>query len=66
MKSCLSVLAIGGNSLIKDKNHLALSFQYEAVRETTKCIADLIEDGVNLVISHGNGPQVGFIYEGVS
>jgi carbamate kinase len=62
MKSQLAVLAIGGNSLIKDKNHIALSSQYEAVQETSKYIAELIADGLNMVITHGNGPQVGFIY----
>ncbi|MEW6377391.1 MAG: carbamate kinase [Thermodesulfobacteriota bacterium] len=62
MKSYLTVLAIGGNSLIKDKNHIALSWQYEAVKETSKYIADLIEEGLRIVITHGNGPQVGFIY----
>ncbi len=62
MGSRLTVLAIGGNSLIKDKNHIALSSQYEAVKETANYIADLIAEGLNLVITHGNGPQVGFIY----
>ncbi|MCX8116577.1 MAG: carbamate kinase [Desulfobacterota bacterium] len=62
MKSGLAVLAIGGNSLIKDKDHIALSSQYEAIQETTKYIAELIAEGMNLVLTHGNGPQVGFIY----
>jgi len=62
MKLSLTVLAIGGNSLIKDKNHIALSSQYEAIQETTRYIVDLIREGLNLVITHGNGPQVGFIY----
>jgi carbamate kinase len=62
MKSRLTVLAIGGNSLIKDKNHIALSSQYEAVKETAKYIADLVAEGLGLVITHGNGPQVGFLY----
>ena len=62
MKSRLTVLAIGGNSLIKDKNHIALSSQYEAVQETANYIVDLIAEGFRLVITHGNGPQVGFIY----
>ena len=57
-----AVLAIGGNSLIKDKNHIALSSQYEAVKETGKYIADLVAEGLRIVITHGNGPQVGFIY----
>jgi carbamate kinase len=62
MRSHLAVLAMGGNSLIRDKNHIALSFQYERVQETAKYIAELIADGISLVITHGNGPQVGFIY----
>jgi carbamate kinase len=62
MESRLTVLAIGGNSLIKDKNHIAMSWQYEAVKETGKYIADLIAEGLNVVITHGNGPQVGFLY----
>ncbi len=61
MKS-LAILAIGGNSLIKDKDHVALSSQYEAIQETSKYIAELIAEGLRLVITHGNGPQVGFIY----
>ena len=62
MNSRFAVLAIGGNSLIKDKNSVSLSSQYEAVKETTKYIADLIAEGLSIVITHGNGPQVGFIY----
>lgn len=62
MESKLAVLAIGGNSLIKDKNHIAMSWQYEAVKETGKYIAELIAEGMSIVITHGNGPQVGFIY----
>jgi carbamate kinase len=62
MKSQLAVLAIGGNSLIKDKDHIALSSQYEAIQETSTYIAGLIAEGLNLIITHGNGPQVGFIY----
>ena len=62
MDSKFAILAIGGNSLIKDKNHIALSWQYQAVRETSKYIAELIAEGLSMVITHGNGPQVGFIY----
>jgi carbamate kinase len=62
MGSKLAVLAIGGNSLIKDKDHIAMSWQYQAVRETSKYIAELIAEGLGIVITHGNGPQVGFIY----
>jgi carbamate kinase len=62
MNSRFAVLAIGGNSLIKDKNSVSLSFQYKAVKETAKYIANLIAERLSIVITHGNGPQVGFIY----
>jgi carbamate kinase len=57
----LAVVAIGGNSLVKDKEHVAVKYQLEAVRETCRHIADMIEAGWDVVIGHGNGPQVGFI-----
>jgi len=57
----LAVIAIGGNSLIKDKEHQTVQDQYMAVAETCGHIADLIEGGYRVVITHGNGPQVGFI-----
>jgi carbamate kinase len=56
-----AVIAIGGNSLILDKQHEDVASQAKAVRQTCKHIADMIEQGWNLVITHGNGPQVGFI-----
>src|SRR4030043_652791 len=62
MNSRLTVLSIGGNSLIKDKAHHAPSLQSQALMETSKYIAELIAEGLNMVITHGNGPQVGFIY----
>ncbi len=57
----LAVVAIGGNSLIKDKKHQTIEDQYEAAKETTLHIADMIEAGWDVAIGHGNGPQVGFI-----
>lgn len=56
-----AVVAIGGNSLIKDSAHQSVEDQYEAASETTDHIAPLIRDGWDIVIVHGNGPQVGFI-----
>ena len=56
-----ALIAIGGNSLIADKNAPQVSNQWDAVRETCNHIADLIEDNWNVIITHGNGPQVGFI-----
>ena len=57
----LAVIAIGGNSLIMDEKHKTVEDQYQAAKETTYHIADLIEQGWNVAIGHGNGPQVGFI-----
>lgn len=57
----VAVVAIGGNSLIKDKNHQTVEDQYQAAKETTQHIADMIEAGWDVAIGHGNGPQVGFI-----
>lgn len=57
----LAVVAIGGNSLIKDKAHQTVEDQYAASKETTYHIADMIEQGWDVAIGHGNGPQVGFI-----
>ena len=55
------VIAIGGNSLIKDEKHMSVADQYAAVVETAGHITDLVEQGFRVVITHGNGPQVGFI-----
>ena len=57
----LAVVAIGGNSLISDKAHQTVEDQYHAAKETTYHIADMIEQGWDIAIGHGNGPQVGFI-----
>ncbi len=56
-----AVVAIGGNSLIKDKEHQTVRDQYIAASETTWHMAAMIRDGWEVVIAHGNGPQVGFI-----
>jgi carbamate kinase len=57
----VAVVAIGGNSLIKDNKHQSVEDQYQAAKETTYHIADMIEAGWDVAIGHGNGPQVGFI-----
>ncbi|GAB4478256.1 MAG: carbamate kinase [Anaerolineae bacterium] len=59
--SKLAVVAVGGNALIKEKNKADVRYQWEAVRETAVHLASMIEQGWNLVVTHGNGPQVGFI-----
>lgn len=50
------VIALGGNALGNDPES-----QKEAVRHTSKSIVDLIQEGNQVIISHGNGPQVGMI-----
>jgi carbamate kinase len=57
----LAVVAIGGNSLIRDSKHQTVEDQMEALRDTARHLADMIEAGWDLAIGHGNGPQVGFI-----
>jgi carbamate kinase len=61
MAEKLAVVAIGGNSLIKDNKRVSVEDQYLAAKETTFHIADMLEAGWNVAIGHGNGPQVGFI-----
>ncbi len=59
--SKLAVVAVGGNSLIKDSQHQAVPDQYAATVETSVHLAGMIEQGWDVVLTHGNGPQVGFI-----
>ncbi len=61
MTKKIAVVAIGGNSLIVDRQHQTVADQWKAVRETCRHLAGMIERGWNLIITHGNGPQVGFI-----
>jgi len=60
-KKGVAVVAVGGNALIKDKNQKSVQDQYAAAQDTMKHIVDMIEKGWDVVITHGNGPQVGFI-----
>ncbi|MFQ5548670.1 MAG: carbamate kinase [Woeseia sp.] len=57
----LVVIAIGGNSLIKDREHMSVLDQYSAAGETSQHIAPIVNEGYRVVVTHGNGPQVGFI-----
>jgi carbamate kinase len=57
----LAILAVGGNSLIVDEAHKSVEDQYHAIEETCKHIAGLLARGWRVVVTHGNGPQVGFI-----
>ncbi len=57
----LAVVAVGGNSLILDEKHRTVHDQYLAACESMRHIADMIQAGWDVVVTHGNGPQVGFI-----
>ncbi|HBX80694.1 MAG TPA: carbamate kinase [Propionibacteriaceae bacterium] len=55
------VVAVGGNSLITDKDHTSLADQAVAAAQSMTHVADMVAGGWNVVITHGNGPQVGFL-----
>ena len=57
----LAILAVGGNSLILDETKKSVQDQYAACVATCRHIAGLIRNGWRVVVTHGNGPQVGFI-----
>ncbi|RMG87227.1 MAG: carbamate kinase, partial [Chloroflexi bacterium] len=57
----LAIVAIGGNSLIEDPKRPEVTHQWDAVRDTCRHIADMVADGWHVVVTHGNGPQVGFL-----
>ena len=57
----LAVVAIGGNALIRDPRHESIRDQYEMVQGLAADIAVMIEGGWSVVVTHGNGPQVGYI-----
>jgi carbamate kinase len=57
----IAVVAIGGNSLITDPAHQSVEDQYLAAAETDHHIANLVASGWKVVVTHGNGPQIGFI-----
>ena len=57
----LAVVAIGGNALIRDREHQTIPDQYEAAALTVHGVADMIEAGWNVIVTHGNGPQMGYI-----
>jgi carbamate kinase len=61
MSKGIAVVAVGGNALIRDSAHTALEDQYDAVCATATHVVDMVAAGWNVVVTHGNGPQVGFI-----
>ena len=61
MNAKLAVVAVGGNALILDDQHMKLADQYDAVCTTANHVAAMVATGWCVVLTHGNGPQVGFI-----
>lgn len=57
----LAVLAIGGNSLIRQRDRRSVEDQFAALCETMERVADVVASGWRVLITHGNGPQVNFI-----
>ena len=55
----LAVVAIGGNSLVQSGGTGAIPEQFETAVYTCDCVAELIASGWDVVLTHGNGPQVG-------
>jgi carbamate kinase len=56
-----AIVAVGGNSMIIDDQHQSIPDQYKAAATSSHYVADMVEAGVTVVLTHGNGPQVGFI-----
>lgn len=61
MAKKIAVVAVGGNALIKEKSKQSVPDQFAAASETMGYIAGMIAEGWDVVVTHGNGPQVGFI-----
>lgn len=57
----VAVVAIGGNSLIRDPKRVSVEDQEDALRETARHVVEMVKAGWDVAIGHGNGPQVGFI-----
>lgn len=58
--SKIAVIAVGGNALILDEKRRSVQDQYAAAVECMRHIVEMMQTGWNVVITHGNGPQVGF------
>jgi carbamate kinase len=57
----VAVVAVGGNALIRDEGHRTIADQYDTACVTVGYVVDLIEAGWRIVLTHGSGPQMGFI-----
>ncbi len=55
----LVVVAIGGNSIIKDNASQSVEYQSEAVKKVAESVLEMLASDFDIVLTHGNGPQVG-------
>jgi carbamate kinase len=60
-KRKLAVVAVGGNALVREKGKETLPDQYAAACLTMPHVVSMIQAGWDVIVTHGNGPQVGFI-----
>ena len=60
-KRKLAVVAVGGNALVREKGKESLLDQYAAACLTMPHVVDMVQNGWDVIVTHGNGPQVGFI-----
>ena len=58
-RSKLTVVALGGNAILQRKERGTFEEQYRNVQATMSQVADLVADGHELILTHGNGPQIG-------
>jgi carbamate kinase len=56
-----ALVAIGGNALVSDNEHSSIDHQLAAAKQVAGSLKTMAADGWTLVLTHGNGPQVGFI-----
>ena len=61
MRAVKILLALGGNAILKRGDVGTAEEQYRSLKETCRHIAGLAKDGHQIVLTHGNGPQVGEI-----
>jgi len=57
----VAVVALGGNVLVVDREHQSIPDQYRVVEDLAPHLVDLVAGGWQVVVTHGNGPQAGFI-----
>lgn len=57
----VAVIAVGGNALVTDNAHATIADQATAARSLASVLASIVRDGWRITLTHGNGPQAGFI-----